>query len=61
MFNEICVAVENARNSKLLSLFNALEEFDKDIVISMSELLVEKSRNNITDIVSINVEKLNNE
>ena len=36
---------ENAKNSKLTALFNALKEDDKDIVISMTESLVEKCKN----------------
>jgi hypothetical protein len=33
---------DNAKSSKLLSLFDTLEEDDKNIVIRMSESLVEK-------------------
>lgn len=42
MSNEICVMIEDIKNSKLLALFNNLEEEDKDIVIKMSELLLLK-------------------
>jgi len=41
---------ENSKNSKLLALFNALDEDDKDAVIAMSESLVEKHKNNTTQI-----------
>ena len=37
---------ENAKNSKLTALFNALNENDKDIVISMTESLVENCKTN---------------
>ena len=44
MCKEMCVISEEVKNSKLLALFNTLEESDKDIVIRMSELLMEKWR-----------------
>ena len=41
---------ENAKRAKILALFNTLEENDKDIVIAMTESLIEKSKdNNMTD------------
>ena len=44
---------ENVKKSRLLSLFNTLEERDKDIVISMSESLVERCRNDgLTKMIS---------
>jgi len=42
MLDMICISVENAKNSRLLALFNTLEEDEKDIVINMSESLVKK-------------------
>ncbi|MCL2722320.1 MAG: hypothetical protein FWD47_13405 [Treponema sp.] len=48
--------IENVNNSKLLALFNTLEESDKDIVIIMAELLMEKWRVNV---ICNNVEKTN--
>jgi len=42
MLKELCVTIEDIKNSRLLALFNTLEEIDKDMVITMSELLVEK-------------------
>jgi hypothetical protein len=39
---------ENAKKSKMRALFNTLEEKDKDIVIAMTELLVERSMSNRT-------------
>ena len=48
MQHEMCVTVENAENSKLLALFNTLDEGDKDIVIYISELLIKKWRINMT-------------
>jgi len=47
MQNETCVIVENVRNSKLLALFCTLEERDKDIVLALTESLVERCKNNI--------------
>jgi hypothetical protein len=47
MHGNICVSIENVKNSKLLALFSTLEESDKDIVISMSESLVERFKNNL--------------
>jgi len=42
---------ENAKKSKMLALFNALEEKDKDIVILLTESLVKKCRvDNTTDM-----------
>lgn len=52
----MCVMIENVNNSKLLALFNTLEESDKDIVIIMAELLMEKWRVNV---ICNNVEKTN--
>jgi hypothetical protein len=51
MLNEMCVIDENVKYSKLLVLFNTLEESDKDIVINMSESLADKCKN-MTKIVS---------
>jgi len=34
------------KESKMLSFFNALEEIDKDIVIAMTESLVERCKGN---------------
>ncbi|MCL2800966.1 MAG: hypothetical protein FWD28_04330 [Treponema sp.] len=42
MLAEMNETSDNLKNSKLLALFNTLEEGDKDIVILMSEYLVEK-------------------
>jgi hypothetical protein len=39
---------EKAKKSKMLALFKALGENDKDIVIAMTESLVKKSRDNNT-------------
>jgi hypothetical protein len=50
MYKNMCVMVENVKNSKLLALFNTLEERDKDIVISMSESLVARCKNNLSKI-----------
>jgi len=47
---------ENVNKSKMLVLFNTLEENDKDIVIAMTESLVERSKdNNTTDMTTIPV------
>jgi len=35
MIKEMCVLIEDIKYSKLLALFNTLEENDKDIVISV--------------------------
>jgi len=44
---------ENAKKAKILALFNTLEENDKDIVIAMTESLVERSKdNNTTDMTT---------
>jgi hypothetical protein len=52
MLDKMCIVVENARNSKLLALLNTLEEQDKDIVIKISELLFEKCKKNMMNIIS---------
>jgi len=52
---EMCVAVENAGNSKLLALFNTLEERDKDIVITISELLLKKWQINMNSIQLVHI------
>jgi hypothetical protein len=42
---------ENVNESKMLALFKTLEENDKDIVIAMTESLLERSKdNNTTDM-----------
>ena len=46
------VMPENVKNSRLLALFNTLEERDKDIVISMSEFLVERCKDNLTQTIT---------
>jgi len=44
---------ENAKKSKMLALFNSLEEKDKNMVIAMAESLVKKSKgNNTTDMTT---------
>jgi len=45
----MCISVENEKTSKLLALFNTLEEDEKDIVINMSESLVKKYQGYTTD------------
>jgi len=52
MYKDTCVSAENVKNSKLLALFSTLEEKDKDIVISMSESLVERYKNNLTKTIT---------
>jgi hypothetical protein len=47
MPNEIYVTVENVKNSKLMALFGVLEERDKDIVITMTESLVARYKDNV--------------
>jgi len=42
MHEETCVLDKDISNSKLLALFNTLADSDKDIVIKMAELLVQK-------------------
>jgi hypothetical protein len=49
MYEEICVFNKEISNSKLLALFNTLADGDKDIVIKMAELLVQKWKLNITN------------
>lgn len=51
---EIYGMAEKIENSKLLAHFNTLEECDKEIVIRMSELLVEKYKLNSTSNVENN-------
>ena len=53
--------VDEAKNTKMLSLFNTLKEDDKDIVITMAESLVEKYKMNMTKIVSNKEDKGNDE
>ena len=49
----MCVMAENAKKTRLLALFSTLKERDKDIVIAMTEQLVEKSKdNNTTDMTT---------
>jgi len=45
----MCISVENAKNSRLLALFNSLDEDEKDIVINMSESLAIKYQGYTTD------------
>jgi hypothetical protein len=52
MYKNTCVLAENVKNSRLLALFSTLEERDKDIVISMSESLVERCKNNLTKTIT---------
>jgi len=59
MCDKLYIKVEDTGNSKLLVLFNTLEEEDKDIIIKISELLVGKWQNNMTNIVINNFEKAN--
>jgi len=42
MHEETCVFDKEISNSKLLAHFNTLADNDKDIVIKMAELLVQK-------------------
>ncbi|MCL2154617.1 MAG: hypothetical protein FWH53_03015 [Leptospirales bacterium] len=49
----------NSKKSKLLALFNTLEEDDKDVVIAMSESLAEKCKNNMTKIAGNIVKRKN--
>ena len=48
----MCVMAENVRNARLLALFGTLEERDKDIVIAIVESLVERSKDNNTDMTT---------
>jgi hypothetical protein len=58
MYDNVCVLVENVRNSKLLALFNTLEERDKDLVINFAESLVERYKNNMAKFIrSITADK----
>ena len=41
--------MENAEKSKLLAFFNALKEDDKDIVLAMAKLFVEKYKGSMTN------------
>jgi len=51
----MCIMAENIKNSRLLALFSTLKEKDKDIVIAMTESLVEKCKdNNKMDIMDEN-------
>ena len=49
---------ESAKISKLLSLFNKLDEQDKDIVIAMSESLVTKHKHDMAKNINNTVEKI---
>jgi len=51
MYKNTFVMAENIKKSRLLVLFSTLEERDKDIVISMSESLVKRCRNDLTKII----------
>jgi hypothetical protein len=51
MYDNVCVLVENARDSKLLALLGELEEGDKDLVIKFAESLVERYKNNMTNVI----------
>ena len=57
MLNRTHSVNESRKNSKLLALFNTLEEKDKEIVITMSELLLEKWKNHKKNIVNYNIVK----
>jgi len=56
MHKETWIIVENVKISKLLALFDTLEESDKDIVILMSELLLERCKINIKKAFGTNIE-----
>jgi len=47
MYINECEFIENTKSPKILALFSTLEEKDKDIVITITELLVEKWKTNI--------------
>ena len=51
----------SAKNSKMVTLFKMLDEDDKDLVISLSESLVEKCKSNTTEIVSNDIKKKSTE
>lgn len=53
MYDNVCVLVENVRNSKLLALFNTLEERDKDLVINR-----EVDKNPCSDITPVYLRRL---
>jgi hypothetical protein len=50
MHEDLCVIIENVKNSKLLALFCTLAEKDKDIVINLTESLVKKYKNDVKKI-----------
>jgi len=59
MYKDMCVMAESVKKSRLLALFSTLEERDKDIVISMSESLVERCKNNLTkNITDFSTDKI---
>ena len=53
----MCIVTENIKNSKLLILFNTLEERDKDIVLKMTESLVDRWKSNMPETVN-NIDKV---
>ena len=53
--------IDEAKNTKMVSLFNTLKEDDKDIVITMAESLIEKYKTNMTKIARDNGDKGNDE
>jgi len=47
MYHDASDVIEDSRHSKLLASFNKLEECDKDVIVLMSEALLEKYKANI--------------
>ena len=62
MLKEIHADVKNIGDSKLLAFFSALEEMDKDVVINMTESLVERHKKNEAKITGkLTTEALNDD
>ena len=54
------IVQEYSKKTKLLDLFNTLEEADKEIIITMSESLAEKCKTNRSKIAG-NIAEVENE
>jgi hypothetical protein len=61
MYKEVFIMAENAKTSRLVAEFNTLDDNDKDLVIEMSELLVENHGNTAATTTATANEKTDEE
>jgi hypothetical protein len=61
MYKEVFIMAENAKTSRLVAEFNTLDDNDKDLVIEMSEFLVENHGNTAATTTATANEKTDEE